>query len=276
MWRGALSTARSWRQPSRCTGDGRTGGVVVSGERSRSEGREERLHAVLASIAEGAQALGEAPLRFADLAIVPQDHGDRDGVHDGIVGRCGSGAGGPIVFFKGDVPDMVIAFDQLVTAGPGEPVLRCCAASVDGNGLCDVQTWLPMALKHRLPLLRVEGLHNPMQGRSGDRLMATGDRVLPAADGRKILLIKAGRERGRGHRARMTIRRDSRLTDSTEAMQGLRPWLRRTSSICAMVASIDGNGPMFRFEISVSHSHAARSASGARNRRQALRRNGRP
>ncbi len=72
MWRGALSTARSWRQPSRCTGDGRTGSVVVSGERSRSEGREERLHAVLASIAEGAQALGEALLRFADLAVVPR------------------------------------------------------------------------------------------------------------------------------------------------------------------------------------------------------------
>ena len=57
------------------------------------------------------------------------------------------------------------------------------AIAVDGNGLCDVQTWLPMALKHRLSLLRVEGLHDPMQGRSGDRLMATGDRVLPAANG---------------------------------------------------------------------------------------------
>ena len=167
-----------------------------------------------------------------------------------------------------------MAFDQPVTAGPGEPVLRCCAAGVDGNGLCDVQTWLPMALKHRLPLLRVEDLHNPMQGRSGHRLMATGDRVLPAADGRKILLIKAGRERG--HRARMTIRRDSRPTDSTEAMQGLRPWLRRTSSTCATFASIDGNGPTLRFEIPVFSSHAARSASVACNRRQASRRNGRP
>ncbi len=50
MRRGALSVGRSWRQPSRCAGGGHTGGVVVSGERSRSEGREERLHAVLASI----------------------------------------------------------------------------------------------------------------------------------------------------------------------------------------------------------------------------------
>ncbi len=106
--------------------------------------------------------------------------------------------------------------------------------------------------------------------------MATGDRVLPAADGRKILLIEAGRERGRGHRARMTIRRDSRLTDSTEAMQGLRPWLRRTSSTCTTFASIGGNGPTLRFEIPAFSSHAARSASVARNRQQALRRNGRP
>ncbi len=34
--------------------------------------------------------------------------------------------------------------------------------------------------------------------------MATGDRVLPAANGRKILLTEAGRELGRGHRVRMT------------------------------------------------------------------------
>ncbi len=115
MWRGALSLGRSWRQPSRCASGGRTGGVVVSGERSRSEGREERLHAVLASIAEGTQGLGEAPLRFADLAVVPQDHGDRDGVDDGIVGRCVSGAGGPIVFFEGDIPDRVMACEQPVT-----------------------------------------------------------------------------------------------------------------------------------------------------------------
>ncbi len=233
-------------------------------------------HQKSAHLGEGTQALGEAPLRFADPTVVPQDHGGRDGVDDGIVGRCGSGAGGTIVFFEGDVPDRVMAFDRPVTVGPGEPVLRCCAAGVDGKGLCDVQTRLPMALKHRLPLLRVEGLYDPIQGRSGDRLMATGDRVLPAADGRKILLTKAGRERGRGHRARMTIRRDSRPTDSTEAMQGLRPWLRRTSSTCATFASIDGNGPTLRFEITALSSHAARSASGARNRRQASRCNGRP
>ncbi len=78
------------------------------------------------------------------------------------------------------------------------------AFAVDGNGLCDVQTWLPMALKHRLPLLRAEGLHDPMQDRFGDRLMATGDRVLSAADGRKVRLTEAGRKLGRGHWARMT------------------------------------------------------------------------
>ncbi len=76
--------------------------------------------------------------------------------------------------------------------------------AVDGNGLCDGQTRLPMTLKHRLPLLRVEDLHDPMQGRSEDRLMATGDRVLPAADGRKVGLTEVDREFGRDHRARMT------------------------------------------------------------------------
>ncbi len=139
-----------------------------------------------------------------------------------------------VVESDGPVEDTIMGFADEIDPGPGP---------VPAGLACDVQTRLPMVLKHGLHLLRAEGLHDPMQGRSGDRLMATGDRVLPAADGRKILLTEAGHEFGRGHRARMTIRRDSRPTDSTEAMQGLRPWLRRTSSTCATVASIDGNGP---------------------------------